>query len=82
MAGQTIRITKGDHAALAELSRTLGKSMTATLSDAVNALKRQELLKRTNEAYAALKSKPDAWKDEQEERKAWESTLSDGLEKG
>jgi len=80
MATQTVRINERDHAALAELSKMMGKSMTATLSDAISALKRQQLLKQTNEAYAALKDDPEAWREEQQERALWVATLGDGLE--
>lgn len=36
-------------------------------------------LKQANRAYAALRKNPEAWRAEQEEREAWDATLSDGL---
>jgi len=48
-----------------------------TLTDAA----RQELLRQTNEAYARLRDDPDAWREEEEERAAWDTTLADGMEK-
>ena len=78
--GQTIRIDESDHATLAELARIMGKSMTATLSDAIDALRRREFLRQTNEAYARLRDDPNAWREEEEERAAWDATLADGLE--
>ena len=40
----------------------------------------ERLLEETNRAYAALRSDPDAWKEERQERTLWDETLSDGLE--
>jgi quercetin dioxygenase-like cupin family protein len=40
----------------------------------------QELLRATNEAYAALRNDPQAWQELIEERAACEGTLLDGLE--
>ncbi len=40
----------------------------------------EELLQKTNEAYAALREDEETWKEELRERALWESTLMDGLE--
>jgi hypothetical protein len=34
-----------------------------------------------NQAYAALKSDPDAWQAELAERAEWDAALADGLER-
>lgn len=80
MPSQTVRISKTDHAALAELSRATGKSMSATLSEAIRAQKRRHLLEASNVAYAELRKNPKAWKAELEERALWDNTLGDGLD--
>lgn len=80
MASQTVRINEMDHAALADLSAKSGKSMTATLGEAICLLKKRQLLEETNAAYAKLRSDPKAWREEQRERMLWDSTLADGLE--
>jgi hypothetical protein len=36
-------------------------------------------LDQVNDAYAALRRDPKAWKAEQEERTLWDETLADGL---
>lgn len=40
----------------------------------------QRLLQETNEAYAALRKNPKAWKAELAERKEWDATMADGQE--
>lgn len=80
MQTQTVRMSAADHAVLSELARTTGKSMSAVLSEAVREMRRIELLRQTNEAYRRLREDPEAWKEELEERRLWESTLADGLE--
>jgi hypothetical protein len=54
--------------------------MQAILDEAVEAYRRRIFLKRANTAFAVLRSDPDAWKEEQEERAAWDVALNDDLE--
>ncbi|HPO12281.1 MAG TPA: toxin-antitoxin system protein [Candidatus Hydrogenedentes bacterium] len=80
MASQLVRISEADHAALSELSKQLGTSMSGVLSEAIRLMRNRELLRRTNEAYAALRRNPKAWQEEKKERAQWESALRDGME--
>jgi bifunctional DNA-binding transcriptional regulator/antitoxin component of YhaV-PrlF toxin-antitoxin module len=41
---------------------------------------RERLLREADEAYAALRADPEAWKEELAERALWERTLMDGLD--
>lgn len=43
--------------------------------------RRQRLFDETNQAYAALRADPEAWRMEVAEREAWETALLDGLDK-
>lgn len=54
--------------------------MQAVLDSAVEAYRRRVFLEGLNEDFAALRADRDAWQEEEEERKLWEVTLSDGLE--
>jgi hypothetical protein len=54
--------------------------MQAVLEQALEQYRRQQLLEETNAAYAALRTAPKAWADLEQERRAWEQTLADGLE--
>jgi len=80
MQTQTVRISSADHAALSELARNSGKPMSVVLSEAIQELRRNRLLRQTNEAYLRLKQDHDAWEEETEERRVWESTIADGEE--
>jgi len=46
----------------------------------LEASRRQRMLADTNAAYAALRVNSKAWREEQEERRLWETTLADGLD--
>ena len=78
MQTQTVRITVADHAALNEIAKNSGKPMSEVLSEAIQELQRNRLLRQTNEAYLRLKQDPDAWEEESEERRIWDNTLADG----
>lgn len=42
-------------------------------------LRRVELLAASNRAFAELRLQKEEWKEELEERRDWEATLTDGL---
>ena len=79
MASETVRIRPETHAKLRDIAETTGQSMPEVLDEAVEALRRTQLLDQTNRAYAALRNDPKAWKAELAEREAWEATLGDDL---
>jgi hypothetical protein len=79
MASTTVRIDAADKEILRHLSAETGRKMQELLSEAVELYRRTSFLRRANAAFAGLKSDPDAWAAETEERAAWETTLSDGL---
>jgi hypothetical protein len=80
MATETVRIPATVHQELKKMAARSGMSLSHMLAKAVETLRRQTMLEETNRAYAALRSDPRRWKEEQAERTAWEATLSDGLE--
>ncbi|MBW3625895.1 MAG: toxin-antitoxin system protein [Armatimonadetes bacterium] len=61
------------------MAESEGVSMQKVLDRAVEAYRRQRFLEEANAAYGALRLKPDTWREEQEEREAWEATLADGI---
>ncbi len=79
MASTTVRISAADKETLRHLSTETGRKMQELLGEAVELYRRTNFLHRVNAAFAGLKSDPDAWAAETEERTAWEATLSDGL---
>jgi len=80
MATGTVRIPAAVHQKLREMAARSGMSLSSTLEKAVETLRRQTVLEETNRAYAAMRSDPKRWGEEQAERAAWEATLADGLE--
>ena len=76
----TVRVTAETRQTLQQLANESSETMQSVLAKAVEAYKRQMLLQRTNEAYAALHTQPGEWAKELEERREWESTLVDNLE--
>jgi hypothetical protein len=53
--------------------------MQAVLERAIDYYRRQQLFDEADAAYAALRSDPEGWQEELEERKLWEATLADDL---
>jgi len=79
MASSTVRIDSATHKMLQSLSAQTGLKMQEILGEAVELYRRKLLLDKANAAFAALKADSEAWKEEQEERAAWDVTLLDGL---
>jgi len=80
MPSTTIRISPETLHSLRELAQQLGEPMQRILAHAVEGYRRHHLLERTNHAYDALRSDPEAWQEEEEERQAWDISLSDDLD--
>ncbi len=75
----TTRISASAHGVLRELSKAEGKPMLALLDEAVEALRRQRFLEQLNAAYATLRADARTWEAIEDERRAWDATLPDGL---
>ncbi len=75
----SVRISLRSWNILKEIADYAGETMQAVLDRAVEAYRRQWLLEKANEAYAALRSDQDKWREETAERKEWEATLGDNL---
>jgi predicted DNA-binding protein len=76
----TIRVTSQVRETVREISEITGKRQLDVVGEAVEAYRRQVLLEKANQAYAALRSDKKAWQTEIEEREAWDATLEDGAE--
>jgi len=75
-----VRIQPESYSKLKEMATEAQVPMPDILAEAIDALYRKRFLDECSRAYARLKADPKAWKEELAERKAWESTLGDGLE--
>ncbi len=80
MPSETVRVRPVTHAKLKQLARQSGLSMPQLLEKAIEAYRRENLLKEANRAYAALHGNARSWAEEQSERAEWDATLADGLE--
>ena len=80
MPTATVRVTSETRAIIQALARESKQSMQSLIARAVEQYRRQLVLQRANDAYAALVVQPDQWAEEQKERRMWEDTLADSLE--
>jgi len=80
MASATVRISLEAQEVVRKLSAQTGRKMQDILDEAVELYRRQLFLEKANAAFAALRMQPEAWAVDEEERAAWDVTLSDGLD--
>ena len=59
------------------MAREQGASMSSILDKAVEMYRRQCFLEAANRQFAELRQDAQAWKEEQEERAAWQAVGSD-----
>jgi hypothetical protein len=79
MGTTTVRVTSETREVLRALAADLRTDMQDVVALAVETLRRQLILARTNEAYAATPA--DERADMDAELASWEGTLADGLER-
>ena len=80
MKTTTVRVHVETRDKLRELAELTGRAMPDLLADSVVRLERELFFDRANVAFAALRANPEAWRDELEERVAWDTTLMDDLD--
>ncbi len=76
-----VSISKKAHKVISQISEMEGLALSEVLDKAVESYRRQKLLSKTNQAFQKLKNDQNAWREEIAERKIWEQTLADGIEK-
>lgn len=74
-----ITVTQRTFATLTVLAEATGEPMEAVLDHAVEDYRRRDFLDGLNADFTALWDDPEAWDEEQEDRKMWDATLADGL---
>ena len=77
----TVRINPQSHRKLKSLAAEMGESMPVVLEHAIEALRWQRFLEEAATAYGKLRRDKKAWAEELAERKVWDKTLKDGLER-
>ena len=78
MPTTTIRVDRETHERLVELSKSSGRSLIDTVSEAADALRRQRFAEQVRSQLDALRSDPDAWLGYLAE--AEETHVTDGLD--
>ena len=80
MSTPKIQLTDGTQQILQTLSEETGMSIAAIVEKAVAEYRRKVFFEGVDKDYAALKSDPEAWADELQERKLFQNTSMDGLD--
>jgi len=76
----TIRISPSSHEILKEESRSSGRSMQAVLDEAIEQFRRRRFISEVNASFAQVREDEKAWGEVLEEREAWDSANTDGLD--
>ena len=76
-----VRVNETTHAVLRDLAKEFGESMQSIVDKAVERYRRELFLEGLNQDFKNLQENETDWKAELEERKLWENTLFDGVEK-
>jgi predicted transcriptional regulator len=80
-ASTTIRIPTEMHEELRGFAEEEHSTLTGVLVEALELYRRERFVARVNAGYSLLREETAAWKDHLAERKAWDSTLADGVPK-
>ena len=80
IATTTIRISVEAHRVLKSICARRGLSLIEAVDEMLEAWERQQFFDAFNQAYAAVREDPRAWKAEQEERSVWDTALMDNQE--
>jgi len=82
MSSTTVRVSADTHAVLNQLARERHETIQKVLERAVEMYRRKMFWEETNAAFARLHEDEEAWREELDERKAWDATLADGVDTG
>ncbi len=80
MASAMIRVEEETYATLRERAKARNISMGAVIEELLEADREARFWAAADADFAALRSDPQAWADEQGFRRELEGTLADGLE--
>jgi predicted DNA-binding protein len=75
-----IRISNVAAEKLESLSNLSGKPKQKIIEEAVIRYAHEQILKKANEQYAAIKKDPKIWQEMQNELNAWDVSVIDGLD--
>lgn len=81
MSTPTVRISDESHQKLKELAARTGDTMMDVLDKALEAYRRKLFFEQMNAGYSELRADSEAWAEHLAERKLWDATLMDGLDR-
>ncbi|HDQ41726.1 MAG TPA: toxin-antitoxin system protein [Desulfonatronum sp.] len=79
MRTTTIRISSSAHAMLKQIAKDEAEPMQSVLDRLLRKYRAEQLLHKTNAAFAQLRNNSEEWEQELEERAAWDQALADDL---
>ena len=74
-----LRINERTRAALRSLAQERGEPMSQVVEELVEAARTEQFFTAADAAYRRLRSEPEGWSAELDDRDTWESSLGDGL---
>lgn len=74
-----MRISDASVERLNDLSNLTGEPKQKIIDHAILLYQHEQLLKKANQQYVALKKDPIAWQEIQQENDDWDAVLSDGI---
>jgi predicted DNA-binding protein len=77
----TIRVSKRARERAAAMAARAGRPISAVVEDAIDAYQADLFWRQAERALDSLAADPEAWSEMMAERKAWEVTLADGLDR-
>lgn len=76
-----MRVSEKAHHILEELAAIKKTSLQQVLDEVLEEKRLEILFNAADAAYIALHNDPVAWQEEMAERKLWDNTLTDGLDR-
>jgi hypothetical protein len=76
------RISEAARETIKGLAGKKGKTIQSTLEEAIEWYRRKCFLEECNTAFASMRADSKAWREEQEEREAWDTALADNQKEG
>jgi predicted DNA-binding protein len=81
MSTTTIRVSKRARERAAAMAARAGRPISAVVEEAIDAYQADLFWRQAEHALDVLAGDPEAWSDMMAERKEWEATLADGLDR-
>ena len=75
----TIRVSREIYNEVKSLAQQENKNIQDVIAHAIKEYKKKKFFESLNSAYMRLKTTPNAWAEELQEREEWDGVIGDGL---